>query len=380
VSRGIAPDSSSSDPRQEPCSLVTSNSSRRQQWLEKDQPSFIFDEITDPLVLTLCDTAIQAGPLTATMGKLNERERKQQFQPIANAIKKALETVLADVMRKFMMARQRDGIPKPEVQEAHHAFSEMVQMFNRAKVAAVDGQEAMMLAELRSIRPALEELITLRLKNLVQHFGAEKDEREALKSGLRALLGQCREWLHEDMEETVRPWSPSSAPASPGARQRAISSPVKPSEPWAQNESDRADRLSSSLSGHMSPRPSQHRIGTSSPSASLTPGSTSRSLLSPADSPVASPVISPVTSPVLNPTAVNSPKEGAKSFRLSALLGASLSPRSRDGGRKESPVKAQARQSLLNDSTSRASLPAQQGDMSAIPETAVTEKNDKSST
>jgi hypothetical protein len=351
---------------------ATANDGRRQQWQEKEQHSFIFDEITDPVLLTLFEPATLAAPPSAGNAQQSEREQRQRLQPIATAIKKALESVLADVMRKFMGAGKRDGIPKPEVQEAHHVFSEMVQMFNRAKVAAVDGQEARMLEELRGIRPVLEEFLTLRLKNVVQHLSAEKEEMEALKSGLRALLHQCGKWLDADEEETIRPWSPSNAPASPGARQRAVSSPVKPSEPWAQVESNTTDRLSLSLSGHLSPRPSQHRIGPSSQSAGLMSRATS--------SPLASPLTSPVTSPVTNSKAVTSPKEGSKSLRFSALLASPLSPRSRDGGRKESPVKGPAMPSSLSDSASRSSLSAQHGDTSVPTKPGVSEKTSKPST
>jgi hypothetical protein len=358
---------SPSHTQQDLLSPGTATGNRRQQWLEQNQHSFIFDEITDPLLLALFDTGagVAASPPAATLPPLSEREHKQQFQPIANAIKKALEGILADVMRKFMTAAKRDGIPKPEFQEAHHAYSEMLQMFNRAKVAAVDGQEARMLAELRTICPAMEEFLRLRFKNVVQHFSTEKTEREAMKSGLRTLLAQCREWLHDDKEKAIRPWSPALAPSSPEARQRAVSSPAKPSEPMTQTESDRTERLSSSLSGHISPRSSQHRIGPYSPSAAATPSPTSTLLTSP--------LTSPVTSPVLNPKAVASPKESAKSFRICALIGSPLSPRSKDAGRKESPVKGHARQSLQNDSTSRSNSSAQHSEMPVTPEKATTE-------
>lgn len=353
----------------EVCPSATANDERRQQWQEKLQNSFIFDEITDPVVLALAEPITLAAPSATSNAQQSEREQRQRLQPIALAIKKALENDLAEVTRKFMLLGKRDDIPKPEVQEAHHVFSELMQMFNRAKVAAVDGHEDRMLDELKNIQTALTEFITLRLKKVIQHLGAEKEERDALKSRLRALLKQCGEWLPKNGEETVRPWSPSNAPASPGARQRAVSSPAKPSEPWAQAESNITDRLSLSLPVHLSPRPSQHRVGPSSPTAGLTPGATS--------SPLASPLTSPVSSSVVNSKAVTSPKESFKSFRLSALL---TSPRSKDAGRMEALVKGQAKPSSLGDSTSRSSSAAQHGDTSVPAKTGGSEKTKKPST
>lgn len=208
-----------------------------------------------------------------------------------------------------------------------------------------------MLDELKNIQPALAHFIKDRLKKVIQHLGAEKAERDALKSGLRALLHQCGEWLHQDEEETARPWSPSNAPASPGARPRAVSSPVKLGEAWPQVESNTADRLPVSMPGQLSPRPSQHRMGPSSPNAGLTSGTTS--------SPLSSPLTSPVTSPVTNSRTVTSPKESLKSFRLSAVL---ASPRSKDTARMEPLVKGHASPSSFSESTSRSILPAQHGD------------------
>lgn len=347
--------------------------SRRQQWLQRDQPSFIFDEITDPSLLALFDPVVPGSPTAQAAQQLGEREHRRQLQPIAHAIKRALEGVLADLTRKFMTAVKRDGTPTAELQEAHHAFSEMMQVFNRAKIAAVDGKEADMFAELTIIRATLDQFLRLRFKEVARHSSIEKLEMETLRTGLQALLAQCREWLHEDEEETVRPWSPSLAPSSPETRQRALSSPVKPSEPWRQTEDGRTGRLSSSLSGNLSPRPSQHRMGPASPGRAATASPTS----TPLNTPLSTPLSSPLTSPIVSPKAVASPKESSKSFRISALLGSTLSPRSRDPERRESPVKGHARQSSLTDPDSRADLPSQHNDKPVTQERAVTQKNSK---
>lgn len=360
------PGRAGSGPSQENCiSPETSNASRRQQWLEQDKPSFTFDEITDPSLLALFDTVVPAVATAATAPQLREREQKQQLQPIAQAIKKALESVLADVTRKFMTTGKQEGIPKPELQKAHHAFSELMQMFNRAKVAAVEGQEAMMMTELQNICPALEQFIARGLKDAIQHIDAEKSDKEVLKTGLRTLLAQCRAWLGEPKEETARPWSPSFAPSSPQARQRSVSSPVKATEPWAQPESGNMSKMSASFSGPLSSHASQHRIGLPGPGITSTP------------SPTSTPLSSPLASPVQSPTVVVSPKASAKSFRLSALIASPVSPRSREASRKDFSVKGQARQSSLNESTSHSSLPVQQSDKPAIPEKAKTEKSKK---
>jgi hypothetical protein len=354
-----------------------SSDSRRQEWLQRDQQSFIFDEITDPTLLALFDTMVPGSPTAQAAQQLSERERMRQLQPIAHAIKRALEGVLAEVMRKFMTAASRDGIPTLELQNAHHAFSEMVQLFNRAKIAAVDGKEADMLAELTTIRSSLEEFLRLRFKEGARHFSIEKPERETLRTGLHDLLAQCREWLHEDGEENARPWSPSFAPTSPEPRQRAVSSPVRPSEPWTQTEDGKTGRLSSSLSGQLSPRPSQHRIAPSSPGAATAASPTSTPVSSPFTSPSASPFTSPVVSPVMSPKAVASPRESSKSFRFSGLIGAALSPRQRDAGRKESSVKGHARQSLLTDPGARADLASQQSDKPVTQEKLAPQKSSK---
>jgi hypothetical protein len=353
------------------------NDSRRQEWLQRDQQSFIFDEITDPSLLALFDTTVPGSPTAHAAQQLSEREHIRQLQPIAHAIKRALEGVLADVMRKFMTAARRDAVPTMEFQDAHHAFSEMVQLFNRAKVAAVDGNEADMLAELTSIRSALDEFLRLRFKEGARHFSIEKLERETLRTGLHDLLAQCREWLHEDEKEKVSAWSPSLAPSSPEARQRAVSSPVKPSEPWEQTEDGKTGRLSSSLSGQLSPRSSQHRIGPTSPGAAAAASPTSTPVTSPFTSPSASPFTSPVVSPIMSPKAVVSPKESTKSFRFSALIGSVLSPRPRDAGHKESPAKGHSRQSLLTDPGARADLPSQQSDKPFTHEKPTPQKSNK---
>lgn len=368
-SANAMPDGTSDHVAREAHPPATTNDGRRQQWQEKNQSSFIFDEITDPVVLALAEPVALASPPAASNAQQTERDQRQRLQPIAAAIKKALENDLAEVIRKFMVAGKRDDIARSEVQEAHHVFSEITQMFNRAKVAAVDGQEDRMRDELTLFQTALGNFIKDRLKKVIQHLGAEKAERDALKSGLRALLRQCGEWLHQNEAETARPWSPSNAPASPGTRQRAVSSPLKPSEAWAQAESDAADRLSLSMPGHLSPRPSQHRIGTSSPSASLTPGATS--------SPLASPLTSPVTSPVTNSKAVTSPKENFKSFRLSTLLS---SPRSKETARLETPGKGQSRPSSFSESTGRSVLSSPQGDTAVPAKPGINEKTKKPST
>lgn len=222
-----------------------------------------------------------------------------------------------------------------------------------------------MVAELNSICPALEKFIARGLKDAIQHFSAERSEKEDLKKGLRTLLAQCREWLGEEKEDAVRPWSPSFAPSSPQGRQRSVSSPVQANESWAEIEGGKMSRLSASFSGPISLHPSQHRIGPSilGTTATLSPTST--------------PSGSPLTSPVQSPKAVVSPKESTKSFRLSALIGSSVSPRAKDASRKDSPVKVQSRQPLLNESTSHSSPSVQQGDKPATPEKAKTEKSKK---
>lgn len=356
----------SSAPRQENLlSPEPANANRRQQWLEQEKPSFIFAEITDPSLLALFDTALPAVAPVATGPQSSDREQKRQLQPIAHAIRKALESILADVTRKFMTTGKQDGVPKPEFQKAHHAFSELMQMFNRAKVAAVDEQEAIMVAELKSICPALEQFIARGLKDAIQHFSAEKSEREALKTALRSLLVQCREWLGEDKEEAVRPWSPSFAPSSPQGRHRSVSSPVKANEPWIPTESGNMSRLSASFAGPLSSHSSQHRIGP------FIPGSTATL------SPTSTPSGSPLTSPVQSPKTIFSPKDGTSSFRLSTRIGSPGSPRAKDASRKDSSVKGQSRQSMSNESTSHSSLVVQPRDKPDTPEKAKTEKSKK---
>ena len=377
--------SSQTQPDEEPARIA--NDSRRQEWLQRDQQSFIFDEITDPSLLALFDTTAPGSPTAHSAQQLTEREQMRQLQPIAHAIKRALEGVLADVMKKFMSAGRRDGMPTAQFQEAHHAFSEMVQLFNRAKVAAVDGKEADMLAELTSIRSSLDEFLRLRFKEGARHFNIEKLERERLRTGLHDLLSQCREWLHEDEYEyeKARPWSPSFAPLGPEARQRAVSSPVRPSEPWTHTEDGRTARLSSSLSAQLSARPSQHRFGPNSPRAAAAASPTSTPISSPFTSPSASPftspvvsaTLSPILSPVLSPKAAMSPKESTKSFHISALIGSVLSPRPKDAGRRDSTVKVHARQSLLTDPGSHADLPSQQGDNPVPQEKVMPQKSSK---
>ena len=357
---------SSGPSQQSSLSPAAANASRREQWIAQDKPSFVFDEITDPSLLALFDTpAPDATPAAATP-PLSEREQKRQFQPIADAITKALQSDLANVMRKFMETSRQQGARTPEYQAAHHAFSGLMQMFNRAKVAAVDGQEAQMIAELQNICQTLEEFIAVGLKDVIQQFIGEKSEKATLKTGLRTVLAQCREWLGEDREETVRPWSPSFAPSNPQGRQRSVSSPVKANEPWAETESGKMNRLSASFSGPISPHPSQHRIGPSIPGTAAT------------FSPASTPSGSPLSSPVQSPKAVVSPKDGTKSlFRLSTLIGSPGSPRTKDASRKDSSVKGQSKQFLLNESTSQSSLLVQQGDKPATPEKAKTEKSKK---
>ncbi|HEX8883866.1 MAG TPA: hypothetical protein VF797_05210 [Noviherbaspirillum sp.] len=344
----------------------TDTASRRQQWLEKDKFSFVFEEVTDPTVLALCDTLVPSGAPAATGPQLSEREQKRQLQPIADAIKTALESAFADVMRKFMDAGKQQGVPTPEYQAAHHAFSGLMQMFNRAKVAAVEGREAEMIAELQNICPVLEKFIANGLKDATQHFSGEKSEKVLLKTGLSTLLAQCREWLGEDKEEAIRPWSPSFAPSSPQGRQRSVSSPVKANESFAETEGDKIRRMSASFSGPISSHPSQHRIGLSIPGMAATL------------SPTSTPSGSPLTSPVQSPQTLISPKESTKSlFRLPTLIGSPGSPRTKEASRKDSSVKGQSRQSLLNESTSHASLSVPQCDKPASLEKAKTEKSKK---
>ncbi|MFL6717373.1 MAG: hypothetical protein ACJ8G3_13540 [Burkholderiaceae bacterium] len=371
--------STQGQPDEEPARIA--NDSRRQDWLQRDQQSFIFDEITDPSLLALFDTAVPGSPTAHAAQQLTEREQVRQLQPIAHAIKKALEGVLADVMRKFMHAGSRDGMPTVQSQEARHAFSELVQLFNRAKVAAVDGKEADMLDELTSIRSSLNEFLQLRFKEGTRHFSIEKQERERLRTGLHDLLLQCREWLHEDENESTRPWSPSFAPLDPEARQRAVSSPIRPSEPWTLTEDGRTGRLSSSLSAQLSARPSQHRFGPTSPGAAAAASPTSTPISSPFTSPSASPFTSPVVSPILSPIlsskAAMSPKESTKPFHISALIGSVLSPRPKEAGRKESAVKGHARQPVLTDPGSHADLPSQQSDKPVPQEKVMPQKSSK---
>lgn len=353
--------SSQTGPDAEPAQA--SNDDRRQQWLQRDQPSFIFDEITDPSLLALFDTAVPESPAAQAAPQLGKREQAQRLQPVAAAIKKGLEGVLADVMKQFMTAAKQESVPKGEFYKAYNALSEMVQVFNRAKIAAADGREPVMLAELATIRSRLDEFLRLGFMDGARHFSIEKQEKDALRKGLQGLLAQCRQWLHDDEEENARTWSPSLAPSSPETRQRALSSPVRPGEPRVQAEDSRISRLSLNLSGHLSPRPSQHRIGPASPGAAAT--------ASPASTPPASPLNSPIASPVV------SPRESSKSFRLSALIGATLSPRSRDPGRRESPVKGHARKSLQIEPGSLAELLHQPGDKPATQDKALPQKNSK---
>lgn len=357
----------SSQPRPDLELTQTGNDSRRQEWLQRDQQSFIFDEITDPSLLALFDMVAPVSPTVQTAPQLSDREQARRLQPIAHAITRALEGVLADVMRKFMSATKRDAVPKTEFQEAYNAFAAMMQVFNRAKIAAVDGKEAGMLAELKTIRSTLDEFLRLRFHEGARYFGIEKQEKEALGKALNALLTQCGKWLDGDEEEIVSPWSPSLAPSSPETRQRAVSSPVKPSESWPQTEDGRASKLSLNLSGHIIPRPSQHRIGPPSPASAATASATS----TPPGSPLTSPVASPVASPVV------SPKESSKSFRLSALIGSTLSSRSRDAGRKEPAVKGHARKSLQIEPGSLAQMLPQQSDKPVTQDKAMPQKNNK---
>ena len=343
----------------------TANASRRQQWIGQDKFSFVFDEITDPSLLALFDTPVAAGSPAAVAPQTSELERKRQLKSIADAIKAALESDLANVMRKFMDTGKQQGGRTHEYQAAHHAFCELMQMFNQAKVAAVDGQQAGMIAELQKICPALDHFIAGGLKDALQHFSGEKSEKAALKAGLRTLLAQCREWLGEDREKAVRAWSPSFAPSSPQNRQRSVSSPVRASASWTETESGKTIRLSASFSSPISPHPSQHRIGPFTPEAVATL------------SPTSTPPGSPLTSPVRSPKTVVSPKEGAKSFRLSAFLGSPGSPRAKEASRKDSSVKVQNRQSLLHESTSHSSLSVQQGEKPATPEKPKAEKSKK---
>ena len=344
----------------------TDTATRRQQWLAQDKPSFVFDEITDPVLLALCDQPASAAASPASAPQPGDRERKRQFKPIADGIKAALEGVLATGMRKFMHASRQDGARTAQFQAAHHAFSELIQLFNKAKVAAVDGKEAEMLAELREICPALEQFMAQNLKDVVRHFNAEKSERDALKTGLRSLLDQCREWLGEHREDAGSTWSPSLAPSSPQSRQRSASSPARPNEPWAGIETAKASRLSATFSGPIGLHPSQHRL-----TAAAVPGATST------PSPASTPPGSPLSSPVHSPKAVVSPKDNAKSFRLSTLLGSPGSPRAKDASRRDSSVRDQSRKSLLSESASQSSLPAQNDDKPAAAEKAKTEKSKK---
>lgn len=364
-SAGTQAQSSSGPSQQRPLSPETAVSSRRQQWLEQDKPSFVFEEITDPTLLALFDKQVPALASAATTPQLSDREQARQLQPIANAIKTALEGVLAGVVRKFMKATSQHGVPTDAYQAAHHEFSELIQMFNSAKMAAVDGQEGKMIAELQAISSALDRFIVGGLNNAIEQFGCDKSEKAKLKAELRTLLAQCREWHGEDREEAVRPWSPSFAPSSPQGRQRSVSSPSKANEPWAETESSRINRLSASFPGPISPHPSQHRISLSLPAASAT--------LSPASTPPGSPLASPVQSP----KSVASPKESVKPFRLSTLIGSPGSPRSKEASRKESSVKGLARQSSASESTSHSSLPGQHSDKRAEKDKEKAEKSRK---
>jgi hypothetical protein len=338
----------------------TDKASRRQQWIDQDKLSFVFDEITDPSLLALFDTPVPAFTPAATEPQLGERDKKRQLQPIADAIKNSLEKIFADVTRKFMEPTRQEGVPTREYHEARHAFSVLMQMFNNAKKFAADGQEADTFAELQKICPALDQFIEGSLKDAIPHFSGEKSEKANLKKELRQLLAQCRNWLGEDAEEAVQTWSPSFAPSSPQGRQRSVSSPVKAKEPWAETESGKTSRLSASFSGPINAQPSQHRIGPSIPGAPV------------ALSPTSTPSGSPLTSPV------KSPKESSKSlFRLSALIGSPGSPRAKDASRKDSSLKSLSSQSLVNESTSHSTLTLQQGDKPATPEKAKTEKSKK---
>lgn len=344
-----------------------SNDDRRQQWQQRDQPSFIFDEITDPSLLRLFDTAGPGSQTAQAPPQPSERDQARQLQPIAAAIKEAIEGVLADVMKQFMTAVKGENGAKQELYKAFNAFSEMMQVFNRAKIAAIDGKEVEMQAELRTIRSTLEKFLRLGFTDVTQHFSIEKHEKDGLKKGLQGLLALCRQWLHEKGEEHVRPCSPSLAPSSPETRQRAISSPVRSSEPWVRTEDSKTSKPSLHLSMQLSPRASQHRIGPASPGAAATPSPTS----TPPGSPLTSLGVSPVSSPVA------SPRESSKSFRLSALIGATLSPRSRDAGRRESPVKGQARKSLqIAPGTISESL-HQQSDKTATQDKATIQNNNE---
>lgn len=344
----------------------TDTAARRQQWLAQDKPSFVFDEITDPVLLALCDQPAPAAASAASAPQPGDRERKRQFKPVADGIKAALEGVLAKGVRRFMEASRQDNARTAQFQAAHHAFSELIQLFNKAKIAAVDGKEAEMIAELRAICPALEQFMTQHLKDVARQFNAEKSEREALKTGLHGLLDQCREWLGEHGEDAGPTWSPSVAPSSPQSRQRSASSPAKPNEPWAGIETAKASRLSATFPGPIGFHPSQHRL-----TAVAVPGA------APTPSPASTPPGSPLGSPVHSPKAVVSPKDNAKSFRLSTLLGSPGSPRAKDASRRDSSVREQNRKSLLGESASQSSLPAHQDDKPATAEKAKTEKSKK---
>ena len=272
---------------------------RRDLWLQRAAPSFIFDDITDPALLSLFQPPSASSPasdadarLSEAQDRLAERERKRKLALVGDAMTRQVQGVLADFIREFSNAAAKGGEQTERYAQARQTFYQVLKVFNSAKVAAYAGDRDDMVVKLEEAQSGWSAFARVDFKHVAKVFQKSSQDTAALKRALAALLVQCSHWLADD--DTASP--PASPAGGSSGRQRACSTPVKPSAGWADPELKDLAGAGGKPSEPHSPRSAQHRLAHSFTAA---PGAAPRAASGP--SPLASPTGSPPATPVHSP-------------------------------------------------------------------------------